>query len=171
MLTPPLSPRSPRALGFVGITLLLLCAASPLAARAVENDPSFFLRSESQSLTFRRSDLLKRDDVTAIHVDQDPAYDGKPHDYTHTVPLRALFSGVSIPANSTLQFECQDGFSAPLSKERLLDSVGSTPYIAFEGPGETWPNGVANKNPRPFYLIWKDPEKSHIGTEEWPFSL
>ena len=50
---------------------------------------------------------------------------------------------------------------------------GSIPYIAVEPPAQKWPGLKAGdpKSAGPFYLIWSDPEKSHIATEEWPFQL
>lgn len=160
----------------VTVTILGGGLAAPFSAYAAADggDPALVLHSGSQNLSFKRSELLKRADVTAIHVDHDPAYEGKAHDYAHAVPLRPLFSSLTIPEGALLQFECLDGFSAPLSKERLLNDGGSVPYLAIEAPGEKWATvssvGGA-KNPGPYYLIWKDPEKSKIGTEEWPFAL
>jgi mono/diheme cytochrome c family protein len=133
------------------------------------------LESGAKTVTYRRSELLKRPDVAPMHVEHDPSYGNRPRAYAHTVPLRALFQDFPIPAGAVLQFRCLDGFSAPLSKERLLgkdgDEAASVPYLAIEAPDEPWPRTPDNKDAGPFYLIWKDPQKSRIGTEEWPFAL
>lgn len=152
---------------------LTLTASHALAA---DTDPALTLHSGAQSVVFKRSELLKRPEVTALHIPHDPAYEGKPQDYAHAIPIRPLFESLNMPEDALLQFECLDGFSAPLSRERLLSKAagGATPYLAIEAPGDHWPTvssvGGAKKT-GPFYLVWKDPEKSRIGTEEWPFAL
>lgn len=156
-------------IAFIAAALTLITPHC-LAAGATP-DPLLTLRSGNQVISVKRSELLKRPDVTGIHIEHDPSYGGKPRDYPHAVPLRPLFSGLNMPQGSVLQFECLDGFSAPISKERLLGSEnGATPYLAIEAPGDQWPK-AGEKDVGPFYLIWKDPEKSSIGTEEWPFAL
>lgn len=150
--------------------LLALVLPFAHAVAAAEPDPVLTLHSGNQIVEYRRSELLKRPDVTRIHVEHDPSYGEKSRDYAHAVPLRPLFARIDIPSGATLQFECLDGFSAPISKERLLNENGAVPFLAIEAPGDDWPK-AGSKDAGPFYLIWMNPEKSRIGTEEWPFAL
>jgi mono/diheme cytochrome c family protein len=75
---------------------------------------------------------------------------------------------------AAIQFQTLDGFSAALSKERLLNDSpkASQAFIAVEDPKHPWPvlkKGKASAGP--FYLIWKNPKLSGIGPEEWPYML
>jgi cytochrome c2 len=162
------------------LSLLALLAflgpqAAPSASAAEPADPTLTLHFGEQTRSFKRSELLKRPDISSFHVAHDPSYKNKPTDYSHVIPLRPLFEGVPLAAGATLQFDCLDGFSASLSKDRVLGTdgkTGATPYLAIEGPEEKWPTTTdGGKRPGPYYLIWKDPEKSGIGSEEWPYAL
>ena len=157
---------------FILISILFSILASINGFAA---EPILKIRGVNQSVSYTRKELLARKDVTILETSEDPTYPGKKMSY-RVVPMYALFDKINIPASATIQFECLDGFSAPISKERLLSSSsdGSVAYLAIENAGKKWPvvkPGVDGNTAGPFYLVWKNPKKSKIGTEEWPFQL
>ena len=154
---------------------LLLIAGAPApgpGAHAAENDPVLELRWTGGSRSYSRSELLKRPDVTRIQVARDPAYDGKPRAY-QAIPFHALWKDIPLQGDALLQFDCLDGFSAPIAKDRVLNAskFASIAYLAVEPANEPWPRNSKSISPAPFYLVWVDPEKSGIQREEWPFQL
>ena len=153
---------------FLFLSLLL----SP-AALASGGDPELTLASGSQSLTFKRSELLKRKDLETLTIDADPAYPGQKMVYK-AVPAAALFEGLKIADDAVIQFKCLDGFSAPISKDRLLNKAKdkSLAYVAIEDADQPWPQLKPDSpSAGPFYLVWPNPKASFIGPEEWPFHL
>jgi mono/diheme cytochrome c family protein len=160
-----------RLLLIVGSVLMGLAYAG--LAHASDNDPKITIRNGSQTIELKRSELLKRPDVVSIHVPHDPSYEFESKDYRYAVPLKPILDQLAVPEDAIIEFNCLDGYAAPLSKERLLGAKSpddSTPYLAIEPPGEKWPMAFG-KPPGPFYLIWTHPEKAKVGTEEWPFAL
>jgi len=136
-------------------------------------DPELTLQAGRQKSSFKRSELLKRADIEALSVANDPAYPGRTMSYK-AVRATSLFAGMKIADDAVIQFKCLDGFSAPISKERLLNKLParSIAYIAIEEADKPWP-AVKPGGPSagPFYLVWLNPEASFIGPEEWPFQL
>jgi mono/diheme cytochrome c family protein len=167
--------------------LVMALLVTSAAVRGDDADP--VLRIESQTPApggaavvrlYKNSDLLQRRGVTRITVNRDPAYaassEWKDRPMTYTaVPLASLFEGVVLPEKGTVQFHCLDGFSGAIAKERLLNrsEKGSVAYLAIEDPAHPWPalKPGSPATPGPFYLIWKNPERSRIANEEWPFQL
>jgi mono/diheme cytochrome c family protein len=51
-------------------------------------------------------------------------------------------------------------------------SGGSVAWIAIEEPKAPWPN-LPDKQASagPFYLVWENPERSSVGSEQWPYAL
>ncbi len=141
---------------------------------AEETEPTFTITGPGISKSFTRSDLLNSKNLKSLVVEQDPAYLGKKMTYL-AVPLAQIFEGVSTETISTMSFKCLDGFSGGISKTRALnkDPKGSIAYIAVEKEGQKWPKLKMDKaqTAGPFYLIWENPEKSKIMTEEWPYQL
>jgi mono/diheme cytochrome c family protein len=90
------------------------------------------------------------------------------------VPAVALFAGVTLAEDAVIQFRCTDGFAAPISKDRLLNTHASRShaYVAIEDPSAPWPP-VKPGGPvaGPFYLVWPDAQLSQVMQEEWPFQL
>jgi mono/diheme cytochrome c family protein len=128
--------------------------------------------------SFSRSSLLKSPLLKTLKVENDPAYANRPRSY-RAVPASEIFKDLPVDRDGTMLFKCLDGFSAPISASRLLntDPDGSRAFIAIEPEGpadERWPalkKEDPSKTAGPFYLIWENPEKSKIVTEEWPFQL
>jgi len=156
-------------------TLLVLTGfwigASPSAIGA--EDPELTLRIGDQTQVFKRSELLQRKDLKHLDLANNPAYPGQKMSFS-AVPVAALFEKLKIPNDVVIQFKCLDGFSAPISKERLLNTnpAGSIAYIAIEEADKPWPALKAGKpSAGPFYLVWPDTALSHISAEEWPYQL
>lgn len=137
-------------------------------------DPSLVVEDLSERRLFRRSDLLRHPHLEEVQVDHDPAYGGQPRTYL-ALALWSLFKNASIEASSTVLFTCEDGFSAPIGASRLLNqnSKQAVAYLAIENPKNPWPILKANsfKTAGPFYIIWKNPQRSGIKPEEWPFQV
>ncbi len=52
------------------------------------------------------------------------------------------------------------------------ETGGSVAWIAIEDPKAPWPNLAKRKTSAgPFYLVWQHPERSKVGSEEWPYAL
>lgn len=142
-------------------------------AHAETTDPELTLQAGDQAHTFKRSELLQRHDLETLTITADPAYPGQKMVYK-AVPVTSLFDTLKIDTNAVIQFQCLDGFSAPISKERLLnkDKNKSRAFIAIEEANKPWPAIKAGgPSAGPFYLVWPDPQPSFIGPEEWPFQL
>jgi mono/diheme cytochrome c family protein len=149
---------------------LLACSFRAAAAGV---DPQLKLESVGKKMAFTRSALLARPDLKRIEVANDPSYPGRTMHY-QAVPLAALFESLNVPIDAVIEFQCLDGFSAPISKDRILNSDPrrSIAYIAVESADSPWP-AVKSNGPSagPFYLVWQHPELSAIAQEEWPFQL
>lgn len=130
------------------------------------------IESGDQIIVFTTRELLKRKDTETLSI---PLSDyPNQHFKVKAVPAASLFKSVKLADDAVIVFSCLDGFSAPLEKARLLgtDSKGAIAYIAIEPPDKKWPNLSGKKQSAgPFYLVWKNPELSEIGREEWPFQL
>ena len=148
-----------------------LLSIQMMALSFANDEPSLSIQSGVVSKKFTRSQLLK--DAKTIEVSDDPAYPGHKNKYL-AVEIKSIFKGLVLASDSTLLFKCIDGFSAPISRERLLNysEDGSIPFIAIESPSQPWPK-LKNKkvSAGPFYLVWMNSKKSKIGTEEWPYQL
>lgn len=142
-------------------------------ARAASSEPTLTIKADGETRTLTRSELLKRPDVERVTIKDDPAYPGQTMTYK-AVPAHALFSGLKIAADAVIQFQCSDGFSAPLGRDRLLNGAAdkSIAYVAIEPADAPWPAlKPGSPSAGPFYLIWPKPDLSFISREEWPFQL
>lgn len=158
------------------IIAILTLSDAGFSASNVLVDPLLVIRSEGKTLRFKRSDLIKRKDFIRLQIHHDAAFliEKKVFNYA-AVPVHGLFDGIKISDGSSIQFECLDGFSAAIAQERLLNQspLKSIAYLAVELPDEQWPKGeiIKDKLLGPFRIVWKNPELSNVGDEEWPFQL
>jgi cytochrome c2 len=139
------------------------------------SEPKITVQASGISRTFSRSSLLSRSDLVTIELESDPAYPGKKIKY-QAIPMRELFREISIPKDGVLLFKCLDGFSATLSKDRILNNNqnGSIAYLAIEPDSPKWPPlkpSESSLSAGPFYVIWKNPKASNISVEEWPYQV
>lgn len=155
-------------LAFLGFTELSFAAKS----KVIESS-TFTINTPTGKKSFRKNDLLKLEGVKSITVEKDPAYPGLKTTYT-AVPVAQIFKEVDLSKATTINFKCLDGFSGNIDKNRILNTSASRSiaYIAIEDHPK-WP-ALKKGKPQtagPFYLIWEDPDKSKIMTEEWPYQL
>lgn len=146
-----------------------------LTASSHADEPSFSIITPKATKTFTRSQLVALAEKEPFVTQQDPTYKHQAMTY-QVVSVARLFEGLDIRLDSILQFRCLDGFSAGLTTERLLnqDPNGAVAYVAIEDPAHKWPtipSSQSTTSAGPFYLVWKNPDLSKIGAEEWPFQL
>ena len=177
-----------KILFLAGFQILCLAAmANSNKATTQESDPDSdgvkasyatkpYLKITSPKLKreFSLAELLNSPFLKKVKVEKDPAYKNESRTYS-AVPASELFKDFKIADSTTIAFFCLDGFSAPISAERVLntDPKKSIAYIALETVNDPWPaiKSKDGKSAGPYYLIWENPEKSKISQEEWPFQL
>jgi mono/diheme cytochrome c family protein len=139
---------------------------------AGEAEPALTIRSGDQTRTLTRTQLWGHPRARNLEVRDNPAYPGKTMVY-RAVPAWTVFEGVKMPDGATLEFKCLDGFSASIDRARLLSRSpdAAEAFIAIEPENPRWPEVKAGQTAGPFYLIWKNPQKSKIVGEEWPYQL
>jgi len=162
--------RRPGKLASAVVALFVVVAS---ARQANADEASLALTQGGETRRFTASELLARPDAAEVAIPADVAY-GRAARY-RAVPLLALLSQLPPDARSdTLESRAADGFVAqiPLSLVQAAASGGAVPWIAVELPGQPWPNlpGKA-QGPGPFYLVWQNPERSGVASEQWPYQL
>jgi len=125
--------------------------------------------------SYTTSELLDRMDVELITVKHDPSYGGQEMGY-QAIRAAALFAETKFREDDVVQFRCQDGFIASISKERIMQAGSgvSVAYLAIENPNSKWPRLPSKPSAGsagPFYLVWLNPELSGILQEEWPYQV
>jgi len=152
---------------------LLACGILLFSGITAADEPTLTLVTKTGKKTFTVSELLKRKDVETVIVEKDPVYPGQKMEYV-ALKVTSLFYQIELDDDAVIQFKTLDGFSAPVSRQRLLNKSPkeSIAYIAMELPDKKWPPMKPGKpSAGPFYLIWKNPELSHISSEEWSYML
>lgn len=152
---------------------LLACGILLFSGITAADEPTLTLVTKTGKTTFTVSELLKRKDAETVIVENDPVYPGQKMEYV-ALKVTSLFDQLELDDDAVIQFKTLDGFSAPVSRQRLLNksSKESIAYIAMELPDKKWPPMKPGKpSAGPFYLIWKNPELSHISSEEWSYML
>jgi hypothetical protein len=90
------------------------------------------------------------------------------------VPLLTLLGDVSDGRFDTLEARATDGFIAqiPLALVTQAAGGGATAWLAIEDPAHRWdPLPKRTESAGPFYLVWENPERSNIRSEQWPHWL
>ena len=114
------------------------------------------------------ADLLARRDAVTVAVPHDAAY-GRAMTY-RAVPLRALLAELPPDRADTIEARATDGFVSQLA--RALIEGAAVPWVAVEDAAHPWPHLPGKTvSAGPFYLVWQDPERSHISGEQWPYAL
>ena len=119
---------------------------------------------------FTAAQLLARPDAAELSIPADVSY-GRPMKY-RAVPLLPLLGEVS--AFDTLEARAADGFVSqiPLALVEKGGSSGSKAWVAIEEPASSWP-ALPGKSASAgaFYLVWENPQRSNVGSEQWPYQL
>jgi mono/diheme cytochrome c family protein len=154
---------------------LFFSSSHSLADSQKGSGPQFYIKTPNKTFIFDRAELLSRKELVKVKIENDPAYPNKSMEYL-AIPVKPLFNGIPLSKNGILQIHCLDGFSAPLSQEKLLNDSKekSIAYLAIESGDKPWPplnSPVDAKTAGPFYLIWVNPKYSAIAREEWPYQL
>lgn len=134
-------------------------------------EPVLVINDGANEQRFTPAQLLARPDVVALRTTGDI--------YNHTivyraVPFLALLRNNVDPKFDTVEMEARDGFVSqiPFALIKRGATGGSVAYIAVEDPLHPWPPLPQKaETAGPFYLIWKNPEKSAISSEQWPYQL
>ena len=148
--------------------LLLSGLLAGLAMPAVAAAAVLVVSAGGATRPFTSEELLARSDVATVAIPQDASY-GRPMTY-RAVTLRALLSALPPDTGDTLEARATDGFVAQLP--RALVEGPAVPWVAVEDPAHPWP-ALPGKtvSAGPFYLVWQDPGRGGISTEQWPYAL
>ena len=148
--------------------LLTVLLAGLAAARAQAASPVLVVTAGGATRQFTADELRAWPSAATVTVPHDPAYD-RAMSY-RAVPLRALLATLPPDAADTVEARAGDGFVAQLPRA-LIDGA-AVPWIAFEDPAQPWPPlRGRTASAGPFYLIWQDPERAGVSTEQWVYSL
>jgi len=145
-----------------------ILTASPLAAK--ENILAFSFGKGVLRLSAH--ELLIRPDVQTITIPADVSY-RRAMTY-RAVPLIALIGDVGKLGFNTIEARANDGFVSQIPVSLVMQGAtgGSVAWIAIEEPKAPWPNLPGKQaSAGPFYLVWQNPERSNVGTEQWPYAL
>jgi mono/diheme cytochrome c family protein len=142
--------------------LLVIIGPTPWAQGET---PSLLVEAGGERRQFTAADLLANPATLTLAIPQDASY-GRPMNY-RAIPLRKLLRG--LPTN---EIDTNDGFVSQLPWSLIAAKGGATPWIAIEDPSHPWPH--LERKPYsagPFYLVWENPERSGVTTEQWPYAL
>jgi hypothetical protein len=154
---------------FALLTAALLLGGPRSAAAA---EPGLRVAFGDKVRDFDAAALLARPDARSIVVPDDVAY--RREMTFRAVPLLALLEGLPLEGADTLETRATDGFVSQLPMSLVLKakSGGSVPWVAIEDPGAPWPPLPGKSDSAgPFYLVWLDPQRSHVRREQWPYAL
>jgi hypothetical protein len=150
--------------------VLLLAGFAPGSGTAHAQDRVLTLSIGPEVRRFTAAQLLDRPDAAELTIPADVSY-GRPMKY-RAVPLLPL---VSVgPAFDTIEARAADGVVSqiPLALVAKGARGGSKAWIAIEDAVAPWPvlpGKTASAGP--FYLVWENPERSAVGSEQWPYQL
>ena len=150
--------------------VLLIGGFSPGVHAAPAAEPVLTLTMGTGVRRFTTAELLGRPDAVQLTIPGDVSY-GRAMKY-RAVPLLRL---VSVgPAFDTIEARAADGFVSqiPLALVEKGELGGARAWIAIEDPVAPWPALPGKTSSAgPFYLVWENPERSAIGSEQWPYQL
>jgi mono/diheme cytochrome c family protein len=152
------------------LVVLLLAGFGPGSGAAHAEDRVLTVSIGTEVRRFTAAQLFERPDAAELTIPADVSY-GRPMKY-RAVPLLPL---VSVgPAFDTIEARAADGFVSqiPLALVAKGASGGSKAWIAIEDARAPWPVLPGKQaSAGPFYLVWENPERSAVGSEQWPYQL
>lgn len=123
-----------------------------------------------KSARFTVTDLLARPDVADVEIPDDVSY--KRSMRYRAVPLLALIGADARAKFDTLEVSASDGFVSQLPAELVERGAngGAIAWVAIDDPKAPWP-ALPGKDASagPFYIVWQHPERSGVGSEQWPY--
>jgi mono/diheme cytochrome c family protein len=149
--------------------LLSLCTAS---VGAEPTQPVLTITAGAVTNHFTAAELLSRADLATLQIP--PNVDYKVSLTLQAVPLLDLLAAFPLEGFDRLEASATDGFVAqiPLALIEAGKRGGSVAWIAVENPNHPWPKLPGkDASAGPFYLIWQNPERSHVSNEQWPYML
>jgi mono/diheme cytochrome c family protein len=152
------------------LVLLIAYGIGVTPAYAAERVLNLSFGGEQKRLT--ATELLARPDAVSLTIPNDVSY-RRAMTY-RAVPLLALIGENALKDVDTVAARASDGFVSqiPASLVQKAASGGSVPWVAIEDPAAPWPNlSGKDESGGPFYLVWEHPERSGVGSEQWPFAL
>ena len=152
------------------LLVVLILAGFAQGSRAAHAESVLALSIGPDAQRFTAAQLLRRPDAAELTIPADVSY-GRLMKY-RAVPLLPL---VSVgPAFDTLEARAADGFVSqiPLALVEKGARGGAKAWIAIEDPAAPWPLLPGKSaSAGPFYLVWENPERSAVGSEQWPYQL
>jgi mono/diheme cytochrome c family protein len=150
--------------------VLLLAAFAPGVGTAHAEDAALMLSIGPETRRFTAVQFLGRPDAIELSIPADVSY-GRPMKYRAVPLLPLLRVGAAF---DTIEARAVDGFVSqiPLALVEKGARGGAKAWIAIEEPVAPWPvlpGKTASAGP--FYLVWENPERSDIGSEQWPYQL
>jgi mono/diheme cytochrome c family protein len=156
----------------LAVALLALLGGFAYVGAARADAPTLTLSFGGEPRSFTSAELLARPDAATLAIPADVAY-GRPMTF-RAVPLLALIPASADPALDTIEARASDGFVSQLPRALIEKgaSGGSAAWIVVEDASAPWPN-LPDKQASagPFYLVWEHPERSSIGSEQWPYQI
>jgi len=150
------------------VLLLAVFAEGVGTAHAEDAVLTLSIGPETERIT--ATQLLRRTDAVELTIPADVSY-GRSMTYRAVPLIPLLRPGASF---DTLEARAADGFVSqiPLALVEKGARGGAKAWIAIEEPVASWPilpGKTASAGP--FYLVWQNPERSDIGSEQWPYQL
>ena len=137
-----------------------------------KQEPTFTVVAGEERRELTRGELLSHQALETLTFTDKAAFAGSTLT-VKAIPLTVLFEGLKVDPEMEIEFDALDGFSASLDPSLLLnrDPKRALAYLAVEEPEQPWPKLAKGGTAGPFYLVWKNPEASKVGQEQWPFQL
>lgn len=149
---------------------LLSVATILLAFASARAEEALTVSLGAKEQRFSAAELLARPDAATIEVPADVSY-RRAMRY-RAVPLVSLIGGEAASAFDTLEARAADGFVSQIPMQQIEKGAkgGSVAWLAVENSEHPWPPLPGKTvSAGPFYIVWRSPERSNIGTEQWPY--
>lgn len=135
-------------------------------------EPSLTVTVGPDTHKFSQAELLSRSDTKSITIPDDISY--KRTMTYRAAPLLGLLKGDKLKGFDSIEASATDGFVSHIPVALLEEAAKgwSTPWVAIEDPSSPWPNLPGKDvSAGPFYMVWEQPERSKVGSEQWPYQL
>jgi mono/diheme cytochrome c family protein len=153
--------------------LLLLLAQGAATGYAAERSHTLTILAEQGKCELQASELLRHPQLEELRINA-AAYRKEPRTFA-VVPFAVILKKCFAVENSArIEFVARDGYTANIAASLLLNTAPgqSVAYLAIEAPAKPWAVYAGGPDtPGPYALVWKNPEASKIGREQWPFKF